>query len=286
MIIVRIWEGLGNQMFQYAFARALMEKGLDVRLDLDKTYDEAFEKYRNYRARAIGIKNYRITLPQIDVVRYGKYFYLRRGNCIEKFFYNLAANGLAKYKFYEEVSPEYSEQCKQLIGEWYIKGWFQSENYFKDIREILVEEFVPRKKIKISKQLRHAIEDKESVSIHVRRRDYLDFGSQVGLEYYYESISLMKKKYNDPVFLIFSDDMGWTRRNLNIDGRCIYVDGNFKDYEELFIMSRCSSNIIANSTFSWWAAWLNPNKDKYVIAPKKWLFKGQENIVPNEWYQL
>lgn len=285
MIVVRIWEGLGNQMFQYAYARALKQKGFDVRLDLDKAYDEAFKKYRNHSVRSSSIQNYRITLPHIDVSKYGKYFYLRRENCLEKLFYNLATSGLTKYRFYEEVSPEYSDERNQLFGEWYIKGWFQSENYFKDIREILAEEFVPRKKIKISKQLRYAMEDKESVSIHVRRGDFVKIGMAIKLEYYLEAAALMNKKYNNPVFLIFSDDMEWTRKNLNIDGRCIYVDGNFKDYEELFIMSRCSSNIITNSTFSWWAAWLNPNKDKYVIAPKKWA-KGQENIVVNGWHRL
>lgn len=285
MVIVRIWEGLGNQMFQYAFARALKEKGLDVRLDLNKSYDETFGKYRNNNARYNCVQNYRITLPQIDVSKYGKYFYLKRDNCIERLVFNLASFGLVKYKFYEEASPEYSDERSRWSGEWYIKGWFQSEKYFKDIRDILVKEFVPRKKIKISTQLRSAIEDKESVALHVRRGDYVKIGRTIGLEYYTESVELMKNKYSNPIFLIFSDDMEWTKRNLDIDGRYVYVDEDFKDYEELFIMSRCKSNIIANSTFSWWAAWLNPNEDKYVIAPKKWS-QDQKNIVPSEWYRI
>lgn len=285
MVIVRIWEGLGNQMFQYAFARALKEKGLDVRLDLNKSYDEVFGTYRRHNTRINSVQNYRITLPQIDVSKYGKYFYLRRGNCIERFFFILASYGLGKYKFYEEVSAEYSDMWNQISGESYIKGWFQNEKYFQDIRDILVKEFVPRKKIKVTKQLSRAMKDKESVSIHIRRGDYVKIGKTIGLEYYTKAVALMKNKYSNPIFLVFSDDIEWTKRNLDIDGRCIYVDGDFKDYEELFIMSRCKSNIIANSTFSWWAAWLNPNSNKYVIAPKKWS-QGQESIIPSGWYQI
>ena len=285
MVIIRIWEGLGNQMFQYAFARALKEKGLDVRLDLDRSYDEAFGKKRKHNARFNSVQNFRITLPRIDVCKYGRYFYLRRGNCVERFFFNFSSYGLGKYKFYEEVSAEYSDVWSQISGECYIKGWFQSEKYFKDIREILLKEFVPREKIKISKQLRYAIDDRESVALHVRRGDFVKIGQTIGLEYYTEAVALMKKKYNNPIFLVFSDDIEWTKRNLGIDGRCVYVDGDFKDYEELFVMSRCRSNIIANSTFSWWAAWLNSNGDKYVIAPNKWA-KGQENIIPNEWCRI
>lgn len=285
MVIVRIWEGLGNQMFQYAFARALKEKGLDVRLDLNKSYDEAFGTYRRHSVRTNSVQNYRISLPQIDVGKYGKYFYLRRGNCIERFFFILASCGLGKYKFYEEISAEYSDVWNQISGECYIKGWFQSEKYFKDIRDILVKEFVPRKKIKVSKQLSRAMKDRESVSLHIRRGDYVKIGKTIGLEYYTEAVALMKNKYSNPIFLVFSDDIEWTKRNLNIDGRYIYIDGDFKDYEELFIMSRCKSNIIANSTFSWWAAWLNANSNKYVIAPKKWS-QGQGNIIPNGWYQI
>ena len=87
--------------------------------------------------------------------------------------------------------------------------------------------------------------------------------------------------------MIFSDDLEWVKENIHIKGKCIFVNEEKKleDYEELLIMSRCRTNIIANSTFSWWAAWLNQNKDKVVIAPRKWL-KGQNNIVPKEWFIL
>lgn len=287
MIIIRIWEGLGNQMFQYAYARALKEKGRNVRLDLDKAYDKTFEKYRNNTVRKNSVQNFRITIPSINMGRYKKYDYLYKDTILRKFIFFLESHFWWKYKFYEEKVQTYSKKVAEIRGNYYVKGWFQSEKYFKDIRSILLKEFVPLNKIHISKELREAIESQESVSLHVRRGDYVKLGLALDAIYYERAIHYMKQKYKDPIFVIFSDDPEWVKRNINIKGKFIYVNGEkiFQDYEELFIMSRCKSNIISNSTFSWWAAWLNQNEDKTIIAPRKWI-KGQKDIVPKEWMTL
>ena len=166
----------------------------------------------------------------------------------------------------------------------YVKGWFQSENYFKKIRSILIREFVPKEKIKISRELKMAIEDPESVSIHIRRGDYVKTNHALNLSYYEKAIEYIKRYYKRPYFVIFSDDLDWVENNLHINEKFIYANksGKLKDYEELFIMSRCKSIIISNSTFSWWAAWLNRNEKKIIVAPKQWM-KVQENIVPDDW---
>ena len=141
MVIVRIWEGLGNQMFQYAFARALKEKGVDVRIDLKKAYDEIFEKNKKHDFRCNSIQNYQITLPEIDVEDYGKYNYLRKKTIEDKIFYWMGTHSMLKYKFYEEKMNKKLGNSIQRKGDCYIKGWFQNEQYFKEIRKILVKTF-------------------------------------------------------------------------------------------------------------------------------------------------
>lgn len=287
MVIIRIWEGLGNQMFQYAYARALKEQGIDTRLDIDKAYDNIFIKYRNHDQRNNSIQNFNISLPSIDVYKYGKYEYLKQNTVLRKFLFWLGSHFLWKYNFYEEVSPEYSMKAAGIKKNCYVKGWFQSERYFKNIRSILIKEFVPREKIKISTELKKAIESAESVSIHIRRGDYVKINHAINITYYKMAIEYIKKAYKYPYFLIFSDDLDWVKKNLQINDKFIYVNENkiLKDYEELFIMSKCQSNIISNSTFSWWAAWLNKNDKKIVIAPKQWM-KVQRHIIPEDWVIL
>lgn len=287
MIIVRIWEGLGNQMFQYAYARALKEKGRDVRIDLDKAYDDVFRKYRNSASRENSVQNFRLSLFPLNMKRYRKYNYINRDTCVREAIYWLQANSLWKYKFYEEREPGYSESMEEIEGNYYIKGWFQSEEYFKSIRPILLKEFVPRKKLRIPGKLRAALNDSESVSLHVRRGDYVRLNLALDIGYYVKAMEHMEQIYENPIFVVFSDDLEWVKKNLPIKGRFILAneDKNLKDYEELFLMSRCRSNIISNSTFSWWGAWLNQNRNKVVIAPKKW-YKAQRNIVPKEWTVL
>lgn len=287
MIIVRIWEGLGNQMFQYAYARALKEKGMDVRLDLNKAYDNTFEKYRNNAQRENHIQNFRISLPSIDMGQYRRYEYLSRDTWLKKSVFWLQSHLLWKYRFYEEQVQCYSDKTAKIKGDYYVKGWFQSERYFRDIRDILLKEFVPKQKIRISKGLHEILNTPESVSLHVRRGDYVKANIALNKIYYEKAIDYIQENYTNPIFVVFSDDLEWVKKNIQINGKCIFVneEKKLKDYEELFIMSRCRTNIISNSTFSWWAAWLNPNKDKVVIAPRKWL-DGQRDIVPDDWLIL
>jgi Glycosyl transferase family 11. len=286
MVIVRIWEGLGNQMFQYAYARALKERGMDVRLDLGKAYESALKPAQrgSHAQRCAGVQNFRITLPSIDVDGYGKYKYLQQDTAMDKFRYWMGEHSVGRYKFYEESFPGYSSRATRIRGNYYVKGWFQSPRYFMHIRNILLKEFTPNKKIKRSKELRDLLGHKESVSLHVRRGDYVKIQNTLHGLYYGQAVEYMKEVYREPVFFVFSDDLEWVEQNLEIKGDVVYVnsDGKLQDYEELFLMSRCSSNIIANSTFSWWAAWLNPHGGKHVIAPRKWL-SGQEGLIPESW---
>lgn len=287
MVIVRIWEGLGNQMFQYAYARALKEKGIDVRLDIDEAYKESFSMLRNETHRTSRIQNFRITIPAMDISKYGKYAYLSRDGVIDKCIFWLAERSFWKYNFYEEKDFEYSKEKEKTKGNYYVKGYFQDPRYFEGICPALLEEFTPKKKISLSRTLRNALEDQESVSVHIRRGDYVRLNWALNPAYYVKAIDYIKKIYEDPVFLFFSDDLDWAKKNIPVQGKCIYVNegGGLEDYEELFMMSRCKSNIIANSTFSWWAAWMNQNRKKAVIAPRKWKME-RPGLVPDEWIAI
>lgn len=151
-----------------------------------------------------------------------------------------------------------------------LTGYFQSEKYFKDNRDLILELF----KIDINtqnflnKKYSHLFKNK-TCSVHVRRNDYVklqDYHTLLDVNYYRESIEIIR---DDTHYLIFSDDINWCKENLTFIKNPIFIEGDL-DYQNLYLMSFCDNNIIANSSFSWWGAWLNKNKDKIVISPKNW----------------
>lgn len=281
MIIVRMWEGLGNQMFQYAYARVLSLSGCSVCLDLSKAYDEFFVRNKKHRTRRVEIQRFHITLECADFEKIKKYRYLERKTFVDKVLYEMSIRGKWYYNFWDECDLRSIDEIK---GNCYVKGWFQNPSYFEGIREILLKEFTPKKKIKITSQLKSLLNDRQTVSIHVRRTDYVSIHNALNWEYYDKAILEMKKYRHNPIFVVFTDDYEWAKQHMDSKEICYFIDENesLEDYEQLLVMSCCNSNIIANSTFSWWAAWLNQNPDKIVIMPKKWM-KGQEKLMMKDW---
>ncbi|MCI8661568.1 MAG: alpha-1,2-fucosyltransferase [Lachnospiraceae bacterium] len=284
MIIVRMWEGLGNQMFQYAYARFLSQTGQQVYLDLNKTYDEFFDRDKRQSNREVMIHNFNILLGSVNIENRKRYKYLKRHTLADRLIFDMAKRGRWFYNFWDENDAEDSFVAK---GNCYVKGWFQEPFYCDNIREILLREFTPKKKIRITPKLRYFIHNKQTVSVHIRRTDYEAIHNTLGWEYYEKAFSKIEESYKDPVYVVFSDDYLWVKDYMPSKKNVYYISENEKlmDYEELLVMSCCSSNIIANSTFSWWAAWLNKNPDKIVIMPRKWL-KGQEKLMKRDWIIL
>lgn len=281
MIVFRIWEGLGNQMFQYAYARLLSQAGFSVCLDLNKAYDDFFDKDKRQKSREVAIHNFNITLKSVDVERIKKYEFLKRKTLLDKLIFELSRNGKWFYNFWDE---SYSNEFQVIRGNCYVKGWFQNPLYFNEIRGILLKEFTPKKKIKISTQLKTILQNHQTVSVHIRRTDYVSIHSALKWDYYEKALAKMKTYYQVPIFIVFSDDYKWVKQHMPLNENCYYIDENecLEDYEQLLVMSCCKANIIANSTFSWWAAWLNRNPNKIVIMPHKWL-RGQEKLIMKEW---
>lgn len=182
----------------------------------------------------------------------------------------------------------------RAVGSKYLNGYWQNPRYFSGIEDSLRTEFQLRdqKSPEICSWERQ-INNTEAISIHVRRGDYVG-NSTHGTSpatYYREAVRIISQRCAHPHFYIFSDDTAWVRQNLNDIARfgpVTYVEGN-QEVEDLFLMSRCQHHIIANSTFSWWGAWLNPRTDKIVIAPKQWLADRSTettDLIPQHWIRL
>lgn len=180
----------------------------------------------------------------------------------------------------------------------YLEGYWQSEKYFKDIKTIIRQDFTLKRPQKgQNKKLAGLIGSSESVSIHIRRGDYI-LDPQVNkvhgtcdLDYYYGAIDKLTKSVHSPSFFIFSDDPKWVQDHICLAYPTTYVDFNGPDkaYEDLSLMSQCRHHIIANSTFSWWGAWLNENPDKMVIAPKRWFndnSRDTKDLMPDNWIRM
>jgi hypothetical protein len=204
--------------------------------------------------------------------------------------------------YYKKSSIKYNgydfdPHILELSNNIHLDGYWQSEKYFIDIANTIRHDFTLKKEMTAkSRELSEKIKNTNSVSIHIRRGDYLSskFSSiypVLTMDYYRQALDAIKNKIKDPYIFIFTDDIHWVKDNLYITGPKEFVSGQeeINVNEELILMSQCRHNIIANSSFSWWGAWLNSNTDKIVIAPQNWLSVKNYNIndlVPEKWIKI
>ena len=291
MIIVNIIGGLGNQMFQYAIGKAIAIKSKQ-KLKLDTT---SFQHYtlRNYELDVFNIDTEIASKEEINHLKYNK------PSFVEKLYIILNKKSLPlKNRYYKEKKFQFDTEILSLRQSIYLEGYWQSEKYFITHKDILIKEFTPKKEISHQSSLFHKMmQAKTSVSLHIRRGDYVNnpttnsFHGTCSLDYYKNAVSFITKKIDNPHFFIFSDDLIWAKENLNFITQITFVELNkdIPDYEEMYLMSQCKHNIIANSSFSWWGAWLNQNSDKIVISPKKW-FRDKTvdtiDLIPSSWIRL
>ena len=288
MIIVRIWEGLGNQLFQYAYARALqLRTGYQVCLDINRSYKSVLESRGTQREYMLD--KFRIKLPVIsNVAKY--YFFLEQKNILQDILFGMSKAHIIVPGFYKEEYPSYKIRLKYVENNQYLMGWFQSEDYFKEYEDIIRKDLMPNKKIRISNKLRRLLVEEKTVAIHIRREDYKKSNNILPVYYYMNAKKYMESKIEQPYYIFFSDYMEWVRKEFDFGPNSFYIsEEGLKDYEELLVMGKCKYNIIANSTFSWWGAWLNQNKNKLVIGPKQWVNHKSSNeyhILPNSWVKI
>lgn len=293
MKVVRIWEGLGNQMFQYAYARALREQtGEAVYLEGRRIYRSSFSFEDMAEERKCHLHHFKISLSFVHPRSLQKWRYLEQRTPLQKVRFFLASRGIGRYLFLTDhpYLTEYHPTLVEEKGNAYVMGHFLHRKYFEQIRELLLEEFVPKTDILLRQDIAKAMRTYHTVSVHIRRGDYL-YAESVRAsckemkqrDYYRRAMEYLADYLDNPIFLLFSDDMEWIKENFPCPYPRIYVsDGIYQDYEELTLMSLCQHNIIANSTFSFWGAWLNQNPNKLVIAPKHWM----PSIIPKGWIQI
>lgn len=287
MIKVRVIGGLGNQLFQYATARALAENlGTLTTMDVSvfKSYD---------------VHPFRLDKFNCNTVFSDKSFLFRRlleRNFLQKILMRL---GMLN-KYYFEDSLFFNKNVLLLKNETNLFGYFQTEKYFVNIRQKLLEELTLTDELnEVEQALSEQIKKSNSVSIHIRRGDYISNHSASHVHgvcdssYFKKSLEYLEEKgildENSHLYL-FSDDIDWCRENLNFGYKTIFIEGCSERPEvDMILMSQCQHHIISNSTFSWWGAWLNSNETKVVIAPIKW-FKSAEldskDIIPESWVKL
>ncbi len=287
MIVVRLNGGLGNQLFQYATGRHLAHLN-GSELLLDTSYLQSYTNNESNWKYELGAFNIVSTVADEKILNnfHGSDFSTR-----ERMLTRLISFGKnRKYKFDEYG---FDEHVLELKGNYYLCGYFQSEKYFKPISDILrkeltvKDEFIPDDNSLIEK-----LTNSKSVSIHIRRGDYIrnlssmDAHGLCSKDYYTKSIEFIKRELGDDIhFYLFTDDEEWINREMRWDINCTLISGK-TTVEDFYLMSLCKHNIIANSTFSWWSAWLNKNPDKKVIIPKHWktnIITEQIELVPNKW---
>ncbi len=277
MIIIRMTGGLGNQMFQYALYLKLCSMGREVKFD-DIT------EYELDNARPVMLWAFGLTYPRADQEEINKITdgFLNLSHRIRRKLFG------RKSLEYQEKNCNYDPQVLQRDPA-YLTGYFQSEKYFMDVEEQVRRAFTFSEGIwkgqdeEIRRKMQNflgQIQGCESVSVHVRRGDYLEkeeiYGGICTEAYYKSAIEYMQRERMESSFFLFSNDPEWVREWVNAnyrgDNRFVIIEGTQEEtgYLDLFLMSRCKNHIIANSSFSWWGAWLDENPRKRVIAPAKW----------------
>lgn len=289
MIVLKLQGGLGNQMFEYAFGRSIQkETGRKLILDIS---DYKYDKLRDYSLNHFSLKS------NIIVDNSGRYnaIYDQRINLLIKLAVktvpNLLFNFLSRFGVYIWDSAEYKpiliNKSKKKI---YLHGYWQGYQYFNDIIEELREEFKVKDPVEGTNSILYdRICKSNSVCVHVRRGDFLLSTNKMykcETNYYLAAMQKLEEKYRDLQYFIFSDDIVSVKKEIDFgDRKIIFVEQNNPDYEELRLMYSCKHFIIANSTFSWWAAILGTDKNKTVCAPKNWYTDGRimSNLLRPEW---
>jgi Glycosyl transferase family 11 len=290
MIVMKIHGGLGNQMFQYALGRHLALR-LKTVLKLDVSFYQKESKRHTTRNFQLDVFKTDVTFAtEKDLKQILGMSFLREPNrLLNRFGINILSH------YYSEKTHNFNSEVLNLKDNAYLEGYWQTPQYFDEIEDIIRTDFVFKETVNASNaSLAHQIEPTESVAIHIRRGDYLNNPRHnvFDISYIEKGIAFMQDSLGDKIRLfIFSDDLPWCRENLNMLYPNIprsYCDGG-NGKEDFQLMSMCKHFIIANSSFSWWAAYLSTNSDKIVIAPKKWFNDERINssdLIPQNWIQI
>lgn len=283
-MIVRFEGGLGNQMFQYAIYYMGKKKGYDVSADCS-FYESNIAHNGLEIEKIFGIElnktNIQYILYKQDIL----------SKTLRKLGLNFSNNDVIKENKAKYIPNLLTDKNKHK----YLFGYWQSEKYFCSIRSEILSSFKFPNLGEKSQKMLDMIQSTNSIAMHIRRGDYIlaKIYENLGESKYYENaMNYFENRFENITYFIFSDDLTWCKNNLRSNKRAIFVDCN-KGRDSFFdmkLMSHCKHNIIANSSFSWWGAWLNDNPNKIVLAPHKWFTRmsgyDDTNIVPESWIKV
>jgi hypothetical protein len=295
MIITSIFSGLGNQLFQYAAGKALAQHH-QTELKIDNSWFYSSEEKQTPRYYGLGEFNLSEKIANVSEIRH--FTVPAAGGIVGRIRarYNRSLPAHRKPVYYEphfHVDPHFFQSRRDAL----ITGYWQSEQYFQPIASQIRTTFTLPVKGEQNRQWEQRIMAAEAVSLHVRRGDMVsnpDVARVHGacdLEYYREAARKIAEGLTEPEFFIFSDDPEWCLEHLKLDHPVHVVSNNQGDdaWQDMQLMRMCRHHIIANSSFSWWGAWLNPSESKKVIAPARWFNAANHDLrdlLPKDWMRL
>lgn len=293
MIIVKLIGGLGNQMFQYAAGKFLAARlGTDLFFDISGFAKEGYTK-REYALDVFDLTAKFASQNEINKLKYinnpARYYWHRL---------NVKINPFYKSTYFREKQFNYMQNILDLFGDVYMEGQWQTEKYFSSQASQIIKDFTPRNASVFRKDDWYfKIKNTNSVSIHIRRGDYVScpkfkkYFYTMTPSYYQKSLKMLAKKTGKLVVFIFGKDQKWARKFLKFPLETFYIKSGKGEHDakDMWLMSQCKHNIIANSSFSWWGAWLNQNPNKIVVAPQKWFKDSSINtsdLIPEKWIKI
>ncbi len=293
MIIVKLLGGLGNQMFQYALGKSLALRN-NTKLFLDEK--DLLDHSQPHVNRDFELSVFSLSPRFAKEKDKKEFFHIPQGRW-ESWKYTLK-HKWSHYESIKEYNFGFDETVLSKRGHLYLDGYWQSEKYFGQHATIIRQEFAFTSPLASeNKNLLSRMQEENSVSIHIRRGDYVnrpethEFHGICSMAYYRAALDLLQSKTSNLTYYVFSDEPEWVNENFFKDISYVTIAHNKgdKSFEDMRLMSHCKHHIIANSSFSWWGAWLNSTPDKIVIAPKNW-FKNPsinaKDIVPENWITL
>jgi hypothetical protein len=295
MVVIKLEGGLGNQMFQYAFASIVAKKNSTTLLIDTNSFNNTHRK-NGYTPR-----NFELSIFN------NMYAHAKNSDIL--IFNNLSNWSKLKRKFklnypkiFQEEILAFSQQANNIQAPVYLKGYFQSYKYFEGFESYINNLFKFQMKYLSNENLNliPILNKTNTIAIHIRRGDYVsdsitnNFHGICSIEYYTKAIAIIGASIKNPKLIFFSDDPQWVKNNFaNFGFEKIFITHNngVNSWTDMLLMSSCSHNIIANSSFSWWAAWLNSNPEKIVIAPKIWFLDLNINastidLIPESWIRI
>lgn len=286
MSYVKIIGGLGNQLFQYAFAYNIYKKNNKTKLDISE--------YEYYVLHKLLLHKFKVNLKYANYKETRK-FYLFKNIFIS---YNLRAFSLKLYNFLNKflnsslVVNEKTFNKRKICSDCLYDGYWQNFKYVERYKKFFLTQFKLKNMSNSHKKFLNKISLKrDSVAIQIRiyrnKRNELNYHGNISPEYILKAITKIESKLKNPYYFIFSNSKNWFVKNIDMKKKNFKIVSSYKDYEDLISISKCKHQIISNSTFGWWGAWMNENPNKIVITPKRWYRKKKvKNFIMKDWLKI